>query len=120
MNCINCAGHSGFIPTTSGWKACSCTQINGDLQAILNRRETMTDTKYVHIDWKDMYKDELAQELVTEREKVLSVIEGMVKLLAIENKQAKPADKEEEIDERAYNACCDDVLAKLNQLKEGR
>lgn len=80
----------------------------------------MTDTKYVHIDWKDMYKDELAQELVTEREKVLSVIEGMVKLLAIENKQAKPADKEEEIDERAYNACCDDVLAKLNQLKEGR
>lgn len=39
----------------------------------------MTDTKYVHIDWKDMYKDELAQELATEREKVLSEVEKMKK-----------------------------------------
>ncbi len=82
----------------------------------------MTDTKYVHIDWKDMYKDELAQELATEREKVLSEVAIKIKTyfgyLSNDGVTGKPMDIPLSLMEFDILSFLSEVKpAKLNQLK---
>lgn len=79
----------------------------------------MIDTKYVHIDWKDMYKDELAQELADERAKVIEQVEKMKKTdkfpqsLTTYDGKTKYFDRLSDGDLH-YNQAISDVL---NQLK---
>lgn len=82
----------------------------------MNKPQLSAEMKYVHIDWKDMYKDELAQELADERKKVLSEVLEMVKHQRLSPKDGYFTDERK----RHQNSLRAELRARLNQLKEGK
>lgn len=81
----------------------------------MNEPQLSAEMKYVHIDWKDMYKDELAQELADERKKVLSEVLEMVKHQRLSPKDGYFTDERK----RHQNSLRAELRTKLNQLKGG-